>query len=60
VELYWKTKSDVAQKEHDAFVNVLNSEGVEVLYPQEPQPEKVDSIFTYDPAIVAEQARAHG
>jgi N-dimethylarginine dimethylaminohydrolase len=45
----------VAQKEHDAFVHLLKSEGVEVLYHQELQPEKADSIFTYDPAIITDQ-----
>ena len=50
-----KPNLDVAQKEHDAFVNILKSEGVEVIYHQEYQPERADSIFTYDPAIVTDQ-----
>jgi len=44
-----------AQKEHDAFVSVLEAEGVEVSYHDEFQPERADAIFTYDPAIVTDQ-----
>jgi N-dimethylarginine dimethylaminohydrolase len=43
-----------AQREHDAFVALLEVEGVEVSYHDELQPEKADAIFTYDPAIVTD------
>jgi N-dimethylarginine dimethylaminohydrolase len=41
-----------AQREHDAFVAILEAEGVEASYHDELQPERADAIFTYDPAIV--------
>ncbi|MGD2142761.1 MAG: arginine deiminase family protein, partial [Candidatus Bathyarchaeota archaeon] len=44
-----------AQKEHDAFVGILEAEGVEVYYHNEPQTGRADAIFTYDPAIVTEK-----
>lgn len=44
-----------AQREHDAFTQILRDEGVEVLYHTEKQPDHADSIFTYDPAIVTEE-----
>ncbi|UCD44670.1 MAG: amidinotransferase [Candidatus Bathyarchaeota archaeon] len=44
-----------AQKEHDAFSQMLRDEGIEVLYHPEPQPDHSDSIFTYDPAIVTDE-----
>src|SRR3989441_13377861 len=44
-----------AQKEHDALVELLKRSGIEVLYHEEPQPEKADSIFVHDPAIVTDR-----
>jgi dimethylargininase len=44
-----------AQREHADFVSLLEREGVEVLYHDEFQPRRADAIFTYDPAIVADQ-----
>lgn len=41
-----------AQSEHDAFVRILKDAGAEILYHPELQPERPDSIFTYDPAII--------
>jgi N-dimethylarginine dimethylaminohydrolase len=46
---------DEAQREHDAFTEILRGEGAEVLYHPEPQPDRADSIFTYDPAIVTNE-----
>ena len=46
---------EAARIEHDAFVAILDSEGVEVHYHEEFQPGKADSIFTYDPAIVTDK-----
>lgn len=45
----------VAQREHDAFVEILRRAGAEVLYHPEPQPDHADSIFTYDPAIITNE-----
>jgi len=44
-----------AQREHDAFTDILRNFGVEVFYHDEPQPDHADSIFTYDPAIITDQ-----
>ena len=44
-----------AQEEHDAFVSILEGEGVEVLRHSESQPGRADAIFTYDPAIVTDR-----
>jgi dimethylargininase len=46
---------DEAKREHDAFTEILRGEGVEVLYHPEPQPDRADSVFTYDPAIVTNE-----
>jgi len=43
-----------AQREHDAFTEILRKSGVEVFYHDEPQPDRADSIFTYDPAVVTD------
>lgn len=43
-----------AQSQHDAFVDVLKGEGVEVLWHDEPQPDRADAIFVHDPAIVTD------
>jgi len=44
-----------AQKEHDALVELLKRSGIEVLYHEEPQRGKADSIFVHDPAIVTDR-----
>lgn len=44
-----------AQREHDAFTEIMRRQGVEVLYHPEPQPHHADSIFTYDPAIITDE-----
>lgn len=41
-----------AQAEHDAFVAALREHGCEVIYGEEPQPGRADSIFVHDPALV--------
>jgi len=43
-----------AQSQHDAFVDVLKGEGIEVLWHDEPQPDRADAIFVHDPAIVTD------
>lgn len=44
-----------AQKEHDAFTQIMKQQGIDVLYHPEPQPDHADSIFTYDPAIITDE-----
>jgi dimethylargininase len=41
-----------AQTEHDGLVSLLRESGVDVLYLDDPQPGRADSIFVHDPAIV--------
>ncbi len=50
-----KPHLEEAGREHDAFVAILEAEGVEVSHHDEPQPGRADSIFTYDPAIVTDR-----
>jgi len=45
----------IAQQEHDALVALLRASGAEVLYHDEPQPDKADAIFVFDPALVTDQ-----
>ena len=45
---------DAAQREHDALVQILLEAGAEVFYHHEPQPERADAIYVYDPAIVTD------
>jgi dimethylargininase len=46
---------EIAQQEHDALVALLRQAGVEVLYHDEPQPDRADAIYVYDPAIVTDR-----
>lgn len=43
-----------AQAEHDALVALLRSSGAEVVYADEPQPDRADAIFTFDPALITD------
>jgi N-dimethylarginine dimethylaminohydrolase len=54
---HYTAKPDLeeARREHDAFVAILEAEGVEVSYHRELQPGRADAIFTYDPAIVTDR-----
>ena len=54
---HYTAKPDLeeARREHDAFVAILEAEGVEVGYHGELQPGRADAIFTYDPAIVTDR-----
>jgi dimethylargininase len=44
----------IARQEHDDLAAILRLAGAEVIYHDEPQPERADSIFVYDPAIVTD------
>jgi dimethylargininase len=44
-----------AQREHDALVEILLAAGAEVIDHPEPQPDRADAIFVFDPAIVTER-----
>lgn len=41
-----------AQNEHDALVNLLRAEGIEVVYHDVELPDHADAIFVHDPSIV--------
>lgn len=43
---------EVAQKEHDDFVKILEQEGVQVLYHSEDLPKHADALFVHDPVII--------
>ena len=46
---------EAAQREHEALVETLRQSGAEVIYHDEPQPDRADAIYVFDPAIVTEQ-----
>jgi dimethylargininase len=46
---------DEARREHDALVEILRGAGAEVIDHPEPQPERADSLFVFDPVIVTER-----
>jgi dimethylargininase len=46
---------DEARREHDALVEILAAAGAEVIGHPEPQPERADAIFVFDPAIVTDR-----
>jgi dimethylargininase len=45
----------VAQQEHDALVELVRSRGAEVLYHDQPQPDRADSIFVFDPILMTDE-----
>lgn len=46
---------DEARREHDALVEILAGSGAEVIDHPEPQPDRADAIFVFDPAIVTDR-----
>jgi N-dimethylarginine dimethylaminohydrolase len=46
---------DEARREHDALVEILAGAGVEVIDHPEPQPDRADAVFVFDPAIVTDR-----
>ncbi len=46
---------DEARREHDALVEILVGAGAEVIDHPEPQPDRADAIFVFDPAIVTDR-----
>jgi dimethylargininase len=45
----------IAQQEHETLVAILQNAGAEVLYHTEFQPDRADSIFVHDPALVTDR-----
>lgn len=46
---------DEARREHDALVEILAAAGAEVIGHPEPQPDRADAIFVFDPALVTDR-----
>lgn len=46
---------DEARREHDALVEILAGAGAEVIGHPEPQPDRADAIFVFDPALVTDR-----
>lgn len=44
----------IAQQEHDAFVEVMKNEGVEVFYHDTVYPELADAIYVHDPVVITD------
>jgi N-dimethylarginine dimethylaminohydrolase len=45
---------EAARREHDGLVRLLREAGAEVVYAQEPQPERLDAIFVTDPGVITD------
>jgi N-dimethylarginine dimethylaminohydrolase len=45
---------EIAQQEHDTLVALLQEADVEVSVHPEPQPDRADAIYVYDPALVTD------
>jgi dimethylargininase len=43
-----------ARREHDALAEILRAAGAEVLHHDEPQEDRADAIFVFDPALVTD------
>jgi dimethylargininase len=54
VEWHYSAKPnlEIAQKEHDTFVRVIEDFGVEIIYHARLQPEHADAIFVSDPVLM--------
>ena len=46
---------EVARQEHDELTDLLRRAGVEVFYHEEPQPDRADAVYVFDPAIVTDR-----
>jgi len=44
-----------ARREHDALVEILRGAGAEVIDHPEPQPDRADAVFVFDPALVTDR-----
>jgi dimethylargininase len=43
-----------AEREHDALVEILRGAGAEVAFHPEPQPDRADAIFVFDPVLLTD------
>lgn len=44
-----------AQAEHDALVAVLRRAGAEVIYHDQPYPDRADAIYVFDPVLITDE-----
>ncbi len=44
-----------ARQEHDTFVSLLRQAGTDVIYHDEPQPDRADALYVFDPVIITDQ-----
>lgn len=44
-----------ARREHDALTDLLRAAGAEVIEHPEPQPERADAIYVFDPALITDR-----
>lgn len=47
-------KLALAQEEHDALAETLRLSGAEVVYHAEPQPDRADAIYVFDPTLITD------
>lgn len=54
---HYTTRPDLqeARREHDALVDLLREAGAEVIEHAEPQPDRADSIFVFDPVLITDR-----
>lgn len=45
----------VARKEHNTFVSLLRQAGADVIYHDEPQPDRADALYVFDPVMITDQ-----
>jgi N-dimethylarginine dimethylaminohydrolase len=46
---------EAARREHDALADLLRAAGAEVIEHAAPQPERADSIYVFDPALITDR-----
>jgi N-dimethylarginine dimethylaminohydrolase len=46
---------EAARREHDTLVELLRNAGAEVIAHPEPQPDRADAIFVFDPALITDR-----
>jgi dimethylargininase len=44
-----------ARQEHDGLVSLLRKAGADVVFHDEPQPNRADALYVYDPAIITDR-----
>jgi dimethylargininase len=54
---HYTSRPDLAEarREHDELVDLLRGTGAEVIDHNEPQPERADSIFVFDPVLITDR-----